>query len=99
MNVPEILAKNLDAGYMLVREVGTQTYPDISNEENASELMNAATDALVKWQMASRPGGVLPDYDEAVLRREIALFPEWYVGRHRGYMMTDKQQEIIGHIV
>ena len=41
--------------------------------------MNAATDALVKWQMASRPG-VLPDYDEAVLRREIALFPEWYAG-------------------
>ncbi len=95
LNVPEILAKNLDAGYMLLSDLGTQTYLDVLNEENASELMNAATDALVKWQMASRPG-VLPDYDEAVLRREIALFPEWYVGRHRGYMMTDKQQEIIG---
>ena len=74
LNVPEILAKNLDAGYMLLSDLGTQTYLDVLNEENASELMNAATDALVKWQMASRPG-VLPDYDEAVCVAKWRSFP------------------------
>ena len=46
-------------------------------------MYDAAIDALVRWQLSSRPG-VLPAYDEALLRRELALFPDWYVSRHRG---------------
>ena len=46
-------------------------------------MYEAAIDALVRWQLASRPG-VLPAYDDALLRRELALFPDWYVSRHRG---------------
>ena len=42
-----------------------------------------AIDALIRWQLASRPG-VLPPYDEALLQRELALFPDWYLAQHRG---------------
>ena len=41
-----------------------------------------AVDALVAWQLASQPG-VLPAYDQALLSRELELFPQWYVGAHR----------------
>jgi len=44
-------------------------------------------DALVRWQSATREG-VLPPYDAALLRRELMLFPEWYVGRHRGIALS-----------
>ena len=55
-----------------------------STSSNADPLFADATDALVSWQLASAPG-VLPPYDEALLRRELELFPEWYLGgtRHR----------------
>lgn len=94
LNVPEILASDETEGFVLMSDLGRETYLDVLNEDNAARLMDAATDALVKWQLASKPG-VLPEYDHAVLRREIDLFPEWYVGKHRGYTMTDKQNQII----
>ncbi|MBC7216533.1 MAG: phosphotransferase, partial [Burkholderiaceae bacterium] len=53
-----------------------------------------AVDALIEWQKASRPG-VLPPYDEALLRRELALFPDWYVARHRGIELDDAQQNTL----
>lgn len=94
LNVPKILAVDEAWGFILMSDLGRQTYLDVLNEDNARSLMDAATDALVLWQKASRPG-VLPDYDYAVLKREIELFPEWYVKVHRGYTITDKQREIV----
>lgn len=94
LNVPKILAVDEARGFILMSDLGRQTYLDVLNEDNARSLMDAATDALVLWQKASRPG-VLPDYDHAVLKREIELFPEWYVKVHRGYTITDKQREIV----
>ncbi len=94
VHVPEILAADEAQGFILMSDLGRQTYLDVLNEDNARGLMDAATDALVLWQKASRPG-VLPEYDHAVLLREIELFPEWYVTVHRGYEMNEKQRSII----
>lgn len=55
-----------------------------------------ATDTLLQWQLASRPG-VLPLYDEALLRRELALFPDWYIAQHRGTVLDDAQQAVLSH--
>jgi aminoglycoside/choline kinase family phosphotransferase len=51
-------------------------------------------DALLPWQQASRPG-VLPAYDTALLRRELELFPEWYLGRHRGLSLSEAQRQTL----
>ncbi len=51
-------------------------------------------DALIAWQSASKPG-VLPDYDDALLRRELALFPDWYVARHLGRTLDDAQRRVL----
>jgi len=59
------------------------------NKETAPPLYSAATDALVKIQMASREN-TLPHYDEALLRRELNLFPEWYIAKHLGVTLSKK---------
>jgi aminoglycoside/choline kinase family phosphotransferase len=61
-------------------------------EGDPRPLFADAATALVHWQAASKPG-VLPEYDEALLRRELALFPDWYVGRHLGVELTAAQRE------
>jgi aminoglycoside/choline kinase family phosphotransferase len=48
----------------------------------------------VKWQLATRPGE-LPPYDAALLRRELELFPEWYLGRQLGVTLTPPQREAL----
>jgi aminoglycoside/choline kinase family phosphotransferase len=81
VHVPEVLAQDLVRGYLLLTDLGTTTFLRTIDASNADALFDDAIDALIKWQLASRPG-VLPPYDEALLRRELELFPEWYLGRH-----------------
>lgn len=94
LNVPEICEENLGEGFLLLSDLGRQTYLDVLNEDNAARLFDLATTELVKWQQATRPG-VLPEYDHALLERELKLFPEWYVSRHKGFKMTEKQQALV----
>lgn len=88
LNVPVIYEKDEEQGFLLLSDLGSQTYLDVLNGENANRLMDDATDALVRWQKISRPG-ILPEYDEAVLRRELELFPTWYVEKHLGLEISD----------
>lgn len=92
LHVPEIYEEDLFNGFLLISDLGRETYLDALTEENAPELFDAATTALVKWQAASKPG-VLPEYSRAVLLREIELFPEWYVKRHCGVEWDEKRQK------
>ena len=94
LHVPTIYEKDESRGFILMEDLGDKTYLDVLNEDNAMGLMSEATDALVKWQAASRPGG-LPEYDEKVLRRELELFPEWYIERHCGYHMNEQERTIL----
>jgi len=83
VHVPRILAQDLDQGFLLLDDLGSTPYLSALNESTADRLFADAIDALIKWQLASR-ADVLPPYDEALLRRELELFPQWYVERHLG---------------
>jgi aminoglycoside/choline kinase family phosphotransferase len=91
VNAPEILAQDLGRGFLLLGDLGTRTYLQELSVDNAPRLFGDAMDALVRWQLATRPGG-LPPYDEALLRREMGLFPEWYLKRHLKFELSDNQK-------
>ncbi|MEQ1591099.1 MAG: phosphotransferase [Thiobacillaceae bacterium] len=105
VHVPTVLAQNLDEGFLLLTDLGDTTYlaalneaassqspanQPSSNQANARDLYLASNDALIRIQQASRPG-VLPEYDRALLTRELMLFPEWYVSKHLGVEMQPDQ--------
>ena len=80
-HVPAIHAQDLDAGFLLLEDLGVETYLDALNRRHDPKpLYAAALDALLHIQLASRPGA-LPDYDRALLERELKLFPDWYLAR------------------
>lgn len=83
VHVPEILAADLEQGYLLLPDLGRQTYLDVIDENNADALFEDALEALVAFQRLPVEG-LLPSYDEALLRRELQLFPDWYLARHLG---------------
>jgi len=97
VHVPRIVAEDVTNGYLLLSDLGTQTYLDVINEANANELFTQAIETLIKWQLASQPG-VLPPYDEALLRRELALFPDWYVNRHLQVELSDAQKQTLARM-
>ena len=80
VHVPTIHAQDLERGFLLLSDLGSTTYLDALDEHNAGRLYEDALDALLKIQLASRPG-LLPDYDRDLLERELRLFPDWYIAR------------------
>lgn len=94
LNVPKIIAQNLEHGFLLLSDLGDTTYLSVLNEENAAALYYDAYLALVKLQLASKPD-VLPPYDEALLTREMQLFPDWYVTQHLKLEIDDKQKKVM----
>lgn len=97
VHVPEVHAQDRAQGFLLLSDLGNTTFLAALNETNASELMGAATDALLRWQLATRPGE-LPPYDEVLLRRELALFPEWYLGRHLGCTLRASERRALDEV-
>ena len=94
VHAPKILAQDLEQGFLMLSDLGTRTYLNELNSTNAAALFADATEALVRWQLATRPGE-LPAYDEALLRREMNLFPEWYVGRHLRKELSPAQKQTL----
>jgi aminoglycoside/choline kinase family phosphotransferase len=95
LNAPEVLAADLEQGFLLVSDLGTTSYMSMLREgREVDRLFADASTALVGWQ-ASSQAGVLPEYDEALLRRELSLFPDWYVARHLGVTLTAPQAEAL----
>nr|CBA30732.1 hypothetical protein Csp_C25030 [Curvibacter putative symbiont of Hydra magnipapillata] len=87
LRAPKILAWDEADGFMLLTDLGTLTMMQtIDPAKPPLDLYLHAVDTLVQWQLASAPG-VLPPYDEALLRRELELFPEWYIVRHRNFTL------------
>lgn len=89
-HVPQVIKQNLEQGFLLLSDLGSTTYLEALTKDNAHNLYADALGALICIQKASRPG-VLPEYDRALLMREMELFPVWYVARHKGVTLTDKQ--------
>ncbi len=96
LNVPHVVAQDLERGFLLLTDLGTTPFLNGFDADNPDALFSGAIDALITWQLASRPD-VLPPYDAALLQREIDLFPEWYVGKHLQTTFTDAQQQVFAH--
>ncbi|MGQ0442785.1 MAG: aminoglycoside phosphotransferase family protein [Methylophilaceae bacterium] len=94
LNVPKVIAQDLAQGFLLLSDLGDETYLSQLNAANASSLYADASNALIKLQLASK-ANVLPDYDEALLSREMQLFPDWYVAKHLKVKLDDKQQAVL----
>jgi aminoglycoside/choline kinase family phosphotransferase len=91
VHAPRVLAADVANGYLLLTDLGTVTYAAALDRASAPALYSDAIDALVRWQCASRDGE-LPPYDDALLRRELLLFPDWYVAHHLRRTLTAAQR-------
>ena len=95
--VPRILAWDEPQGFMLLDDLGSQTMMEVIQRDDPQAnhgLYMRALDALLALQQSSRPG-VLPAYDEALLQRELSLFPDWYLTQHRQLTIDSTQREML----
>jgi N-acetylmuramate 1-kinase len=100
LNAPRVVEQDLHHGFLLLTDLGSQLYLGAlqlavaSGDTKAIDaLMRDATAALIQWQVRADASS-LPPYDDALLRRELALFPEWCVARELGVTWSAQEQAV-----
>jgi N-acetylmuramate 1-kinase len=94
LHAPKVLAADVEQGFVLLDDLGQTLYLQVLQQGDpaqADRLMRDAIQALVQWQLRVDANS-LPLYDEALLRRELSLFPEWCVQREYGVTWSTAQQ-------
>lgn len=100
LNAPRVVEQDVGHGFLLLTDLGAQLYLGVlqaavisGDLQTADTLMRDATAALIQWQLRA-DASALPAYDDALLRRELALFPEWCVARELGVAWTAQEQAV-----
>ena len=97
VHVPQIFVSDLEQGFLLLSDLGAEAYLASLTDSNADQLFSDAIDTMIRWQL-STTDGVLPPYDDALLRRELNLFPDWFVARHLERPLTDAQNAALARM-
>ena len=95
LQAPQVLAADVEQGFLLLGDLGSHLYLDALQAATpalADGLMRDASSALIRFQERV-PASALPPFDEALLARELDLFPQWCVQREFGVRWTEAQQK------
>jgi aminoglycoside/choline kinase family phosphotransferase len=92
VRVPRVLARDLDAGFLLLEDLGGPTLAQVLDSANADEYFEAAIDQLLRLQ-AIVPPAEMGEFGEALLQRDAGLFEEWFLGRHLGLVLDCEDSE------
>jgi aminoglycoside/choline kinase family phosphotransferase len=91
VNVPIIHAFDPKQGFMLLSDFGSVLYLDILFDGEVEKLYSLAIDEMLLIQSVNDFDGI-PPYDKELLTSELALFSDWFIGRHLGTQLTEQQQ-------
>lgn len=83
VRVPQVLARDADAGFLLLEDLGGPTVAQLINDANADAHMDAAIGQLLRLQSLALPAD-FPVFGEALLQRDAGLFEDWFIRRHLG---------------
>jgi len=83
VRVPRVLVQDIEAGFLLLEDLGGPTLAQVITEETADTHFDAAIGQLLKLQKIAPPGD-LGEFGEALLQRDAGLFEEWFLRRHLG---------------
>jgi aminoglycoside/choline kinase family phosphotransferase len=98
LNVPIILARDMERGFLLLSDLGSRQYLDALRLDGAADQLYAdALNSLRRMQTAAPEiSQGLPRYDRAMLMREMELLPEWFLTRHLGLALQARERAMLG---
>jgi aminoglycoside/choline kinase family phosphotransferase len=78
IHVPEIFAKDLELGFMVLSDFGDFHFQDALASEEKDDLYNLGINEIVKLQSAlTKPEEKLPAFDSSWQTKELEIFREW----------------------
>ena len=98
VHVPKIIAVNYEQGFLLQEDLGETLYLDALNPESQGQLYDRAEATLLQIQALPADSALFPAYDAALLRRELELFSEWFVGGLLGVKLDAQARNLLDDV-
>jgi aminoglycoside/choline kinase family phosphotransferase len=97
LNVPVILARDMERGFMLLSDLGSRQYLDALGLDGAADELYADALKSLRTMQTADPAisRDLPRYDRALLLREMELLPEWFLTRHLGLTIEAPERAML----
>lgn len=95
LNVPRVLQKNLEQGFLLLSDLGSVQYLEQLNSKSAERLYGDAFDALLLMHRDTENHAHLPPYDHALLIKEMELMREWYLEKNLNVTLSAQQHRVL----
>lgn len=98
VHVPRVFAVDYAQGFMLQEDLGDRLYLAELSAANVDPLYTAAEATLLRIQATPADPDVFPAYSPELLRGELELFPEWFMGRLLGIVPTAADQRRLAQV-
>lgn len=94
VHAPVVYAQDLEQGFLLLEDLGGESYLDVLDEQSVDRLYGDALAALISMQTCIDPAQ-LPEYDRDLLLNEMDLFPRWLLERHLGLELSAQERDLL----
>ena len=98
LHVPKVSHANLKDGFLLLSDLGDETYLKALDNENADKLFDDATTALIKLQSITELD-LLSPYNAELMSEELALFDNWYIQQHLNITLEENAQSSLNNVL
>lgn len=92
---PRIIAADASQGFLLIEDFGDQLLFRVADAHNADSLYQLALDSLLKLHKSTDDPALIPRYDRALLRRELDIFSDWFVGQLLGHSLSADEHALL----
>lgn len=96
VNVPHIVGVDFAQGFLIQQDFGDDLLLGLLNDATVNDYYARALAMIVQMQSTNCDG--LPNYDAALLQREMALFPTWFVEKLLGITLNDSERELLDRV-
>ncbi len=93
LRTPKVIAADASLGFLLVEDFGDQLFNGALTATNETQLYQQALQDLQQLQLCPDQSQLIPRYDQALLRRELEIFNDWFVGQMLGYSLNSVEQQ------
>lgn len=94
VNVPEIVAKDLEQGFLCLSDLGDTLLSDKLSSNNMQAYYSKAIVELEKINFCQQSALTsLPIYDQQFIATELTIFSEWLLNKHLGLLLSDTEAQ------
>ena len=93
VEVPRIIAQNLQDGYLLLNDLGSRHLADVLSPMSVELLYMKAIHEIIKIQEADTTN--MDVYDKEFLLFEMGIMQEWYMNEHLHQELNEEEQAIL----